>query len=55
MAMNPNQQFNDDVVAFAEHLGLTGVDTDLFYESYYQLDNESYEQELIMEECSEYF
>ena len=31
--------FNDDLLAFAEHLGLTGVESDLFYESYYQLDN----------------
>ena len=28
---------------FAEHLGFKGVDSDLFYESYYQLDNNDYE------------
>lgn len=34
---------NEDVIAFAEHLGFTGVDVDLFYESYYQIDNDEYE------------
>ena len=34
---------SDDVLSFAERLGFTGVDGDLFYESYYQLDNEDYE------------
>ena len=39
--MDPS--LNEDVIAFAEHLGFSGVDSDLFYESYYQLDNEEYE------------
>ena len=30
---------NDDIIAFAESLGLNGVDADLFYETYYNLDN----------------
>tara|TARA_Y100001973_G_scaffold96729_1_gene151824 strand:+ start:852 stop:992 length:141 start_codon:yes stop_codon:yes gene_type:complete len=33
----------EDVLAFARHLGLDGVDEDLFYESYYNLDNDEYE------------
>jgi hypothetical protein len=33
----------DDITQFAEYMGLKGIDTDLFYESYYQLDNEEYE------------
>ena len=33
----------DDVLAFARHLGLEGLDEDLFYESYYQLNNDDYE------------
>ena len=40
-AMNPFDQ--DDITQFAEYMGLKGIDTDLFYESYYQLDNEEYE------------
>lgn len=34
---------NDDVINFAKHLGLDGLDVDLFYELYYDLDNEEYE------------
>ena len=34
---------NDDIIEFAEYIGLEGIDSDLFYESYYQLDNEEYE------------
>ena len=26
---------NDDVLEFAEYLGLKGVDADMYYESYY--------------------
>ncbi len=37
--MHP-QILSDDVLDFAEHLGLTGTDSDLFYEMYYQLDND---------------
>ena len=33
----------DDIIQFAEYMGMRGIDTDLFYESYYQLDNEEYE------------
>jgi len=34
---------HDDVLDFAEYLGLSGTDADLFYESYYNLDNQEYE------------
>ena len=36
---------NDELLAFAGYLGLKGEDQDLFYESYYGLDNEQYEIE----------
>ena len=35
----------DDLLNFAKYLGFEGLDGDLFYESYYQLDNEDYEYE----------
>jgi len=34
---------NEEIAAFANHLGFDGVDEDLFYESYYQLDSDEYE------------
>ena len=34
----------DDLLDFAKHLGFDGIDGDLFYESYYQLDNDEYEE-----------
>ena len=34
---------NDDILKFAEYLGLKGIDKDLFYESYYNVPNEEYE------------
>ena len=39
----------DDVLDFAEYLGLTGIDRDLYYESYYGLDNRDLEADFIME------
>jgi len=35
----------DDFENFASYLGFTGIDSDMFYEAYYdyQLDNEEYE------------
>ena len=36
---------NDELLDFAGYLGLKGEDQDLFYESYYGLDNEQYEIE----------
>ena len=35
---------NDDLLKFAEYLGMSGIDTDVFYESYYNLDNDSIER-----------
>ena len=43
---------NDDLLDFARHLGLTGEDQDLFYESYYGINYEEYETE---REYDEYF
>ena len=40
----------DDLEKFAEYLGLTGIDSDLFYESYYGIDNEEYERSYELEE-----
>ena len=31
---------NSDLEEFAEYLGLNGIDTDLYYESYYQMNND---------------
>ena len=40
--------------AFAtEYLGLEGTDVDLFYESYYDLDNESLEKEIRKDELNQ--
>jgi len=47
--MDPFHQ--DDIIQFAEYMGMKGIDTDLFYESYYQLDNEEYES--VVEESYE--
>jgi len=42
--MSPHSRpLNDDVIGFANYLGLDGVDAELFFEQYYDLDNEEYE------------
>ena len=41
---------HDDVLQFAEFLGFKGSDADLFYESYYELDNEEYEYDNVIED-----
>ena len=38
---------NEDVLDFAKHLGLEGIDGDLFYESYYQLNSDEYEYDYV--------
>ncbi len=38
------------VLDFAEYLGLDGVDADLFYESYYDLNSDEYDYENLIEE-----
>ncbi len=35
---------NDDIIKFAEYLGMSGIDADVFYESYYNLDNDEVER-----------
>ena len=37
---------HDDLESFAKFIGLHGSDYDLFYETYYSLENEDYEEEL---------
>lgn len=34
---------NSDLEKFAEYLGLDGIDSDVFYESYYQLGSQEYD------------
>ena len=46
-----NSFHQDDIIEFAEYIGMKGIDSDLFYESYYQLDNEEYEN--VIEESYE--
>ena len=41
-----------DIEDWAEYLGIRGVDVDVFYETYYQLDSEDYDS--IMEDHLEY-
>ena len=41
---------NDELETFAKFIGLTGQDYDLFYETYYNLENEGYEDELTQAE-----
>ena len=41
---------NSDFEAYANALGLTGLDVDLFYEAVYEIDNEEYELEYELEE-----
>lgn len=40
--MNPTEFPMSDIEKFAEYLGLDGIDSDLFYESYYELDEYDY-------------
>ena len=35
---------NEDIIKFAEYLGMSGIDADVFYESYYELDNDEIER-----------
>jgi len=35
---------NEDIIKFAEYLGLSGIDADVFYESYYNLNNDEIER-----------
>ena len=40
----------EDLEKFAEYMGLNGIDSDLFYESYYKMNKEDDEYELYWEE-----
>ena len=37
---------HDELESFAKFIGLQGSDYDLFYETYYSLEKEDYEEEL---------
>lgn len=42
-----NSEFTtEDICDFAASLGFRGIDIDLFYEAYYDLNGDSYEEEL---------
>ena len=45
---------NQDFESYAEYMGFKGVDGDIFYESYYQLNNDEYEMERELEEYEVY-
>ena len=36
---------NEDLEKFAEHMGFDGIDSDLFYESYYKMTREKTDEE----------
>lgn len=40
----------EDLEKFAEYMGLNGIDSDLFYETYYKMNKEDDEYELYWEE-----
>ena len=42
-----------DFETFANYLGFTGIDSDMFYEAYYELDFNDEEYENTMEESYE--
>ena len=43
----------DDFENFASYLGFTGIDSDMFYEAYYELDANDEEYETTIEESYE--
>lgn len=52
--MAPFVPDNTELEAFARYMGLTGLDADLFYETYYNLDCEEIEEEVSGEIPSTY-
>jgi len=44
--MKNSDFLNEDLEKFAGYLGLDGIDSDLFYESYYKLTRDKTEEEL---------
>jgi len=55
MALSPSSIPSvTDMEEFAtEYLGLDGSDFDMYYESYYNLDNDGYEKELSKDELNQ--
>ena len=55
MALSPSSIPSvSDMENFAtEYLGLEGSDFDMYYESYYNLDSDSYEEELSKDELTQ--
>ena len=55
MALSPSTFLSaSDMEAFAtEYLGLQGSDVDMYYESYYELDNDALEEEYAKDELSQ--
>ena len=56
MSLSPSQLLsNDDMEQFAlDFLGLSGVDADMYYESYYEMDVEHvYEEEEYRDEINQ--
>ena len=55
MALSPSSLMSTaDMEDFAsEYLGLHGVDADMFYESYYDLDSDSLEKEYAKDELNQ--
>ena len=49
LTMDPSEFKTEDICDFAERLGFTGVDSDLFYEAYYAMDPEESERLLALE------
>ena len=47
--MTSHEFLNEDLEKFAEHMGFEGADIDLFYESYYQLQDEHDDYDVIWE------
>ncbi len=43
----------DDFENFASYLGFNGIDSDMFYEAYYELDSSDEEYEATIEESYE--
>jgi len=52
--MSDSRIDNDDLETFARHLGFNGIDTDLFYETYYLMDSDEYDEYYDMVELEEY-
>ena len=48
--MRPPVVQNDDLEAFANYLGLSGTDVDVFYESYYHLNSDDYDYDDLIDE-----